>query len=292
MKIALFGYGLMGKPMATRLLAAEHDVTVYNRNADRAQDFLTQGGKLATTPVQAIAEAECIILMLADMNAITETLLLPDTLAQLAQHSGCMIIQMGTIAPLESQSLERCLFNANCDYLEAPVLGSIPEATNGTLQVMVGGEADHFEQWLPILKIFSKEPRLVGNVGQAAALKLACNQMIASLTSGFCLSLAMVQHFGIDAEHLMTILRNSALYAATFDKKLARYQQRDYERPNFPVQHLAKDVALFLKASENTPLNTSALVPIGQMLQTACDQGAANLDYSALFDMILPNKPN
>ena len=91
------------------------------------------------------------------------------------------------------------------------------------------------------MKIFSPQPLHIGPVGSAAAIRLAMNQLICSLTTSFALSLGLIIREGIDIDIFMKILRDSALYAPTFDKKLQRMLERNYENPNFPAKHLLKD---------------------------------------------------
>jgi len=141
---------------------------------------------------------------------------------------------------------------------------------------------------LPLLKNFGSEPLHIGEIGAAAAVKLALNQLIASLTSTFALSLGFVQNQGVEVEKFMQILRQSALYAPTFDKKLQRMLDRNYENPNFPTKHLLKDTNLFLTEAKSEGLNVSSLEGIRQILEIAQNMGLADDDYSALFSAINP----
>jgi 3-hydroxyisobutyrate dehydrogenase len=127
---------------------------------------------------------------------------------------------------------------------------------------------------------------LIGEVGTAAALKLALNQLIASLTTAFALSLAFLSQQGVDLEKFMTILRQSALYAPTFDKKLTRMLEENYANPNFPTKHLLKDVNLFLEESEKLDLTTFPLTGVQHLLEKALAMGLAEEDYSALYEAL------
>lgn len=278
------GTGLMGQPMALRLAEANFEVMAYNRTASKLEPLKASGVQAADSPQSLIAEAECIILMLADAPAIETVLLSPESRREL---SGKTVIQMGTIAPEESRTLAKQVKEAGGDYLEAPVLGSIPQVKSGTLQVMVGATEAQFQQWSDLFKALG-EPVLMGSVGTAAAIKLALNQLIASLTSAFGLSLSFVQHQGADAEKFMQILRESALYAPTFDKKLERMQESNYANPNFPTKHLMKDTNLFLKEAAALGLNASSLEGVKSLLEAALKLGTADDDYSSLFEGIKP----
>jgi 3-hydroxyisobutyrate dehydrogenase len=175
-------------------------------------------------------QADCVVIMLADMAAIHAVLLTPASLAVLR---GKTVIQMGSIAQEESLALQAEIERVGGSYCEAPVLGSLAEAQAGTLFVMVGGTEEQFVQWGPLFRSLSREPRLAGPVGKAASLKLALNQLIAAEISAFALSLGLVQRAGVPVDTFMAILRESALFAPVFEKKLPRLLTRGYQHPNF-----------------------------------------------------------
>ena len=285
MQYGLMGTGLMGLPLAERLLAAELPLIIYNRTPEKAAVLVDVGAVLAAQPSDVLLSAECIFLMLTDGAAIESLLLTPESRSALP---GRTIIQMGTIAPEESREFQITIAKAGGSYLECPVLGSIPEAQTGQLLLMVGSTPEQFTTWNPLLSHFGPNPRYIGPVGTAMALKLALNQLIAGLTSTFALSLGFVQQQGVEVQQFMDILRQSALYAPTFDKKLQRMLDRNFANPNFPVKHLAKDVGLFLQESHRMNLNDSTLTTLAEILQQTIAAGLANRDYSALFDTVVP----
>ncbi|MBD1904106.1 MULTISPECIES: NAD(P)-binding domain-containing protein [Cyanophyceae] len=285
MKVGFLGTGLMGQPMVKRLLEAKISVVAYNRTQSKLAPLRDAGAKIADSPQEAIRESECVILMLTNATAIYDTLL---SEASRQELKGRTVIQMGTISPSDSKAIASEVVAAGGEYIEAPVLGSIPEAEAGKLMVMVGASGEQFQKWLPLLKNFGSEPLHIGEIGAAAAVKLALNQLIASLTSTFALSLGFVQNQGVEVEKFMQILRQSALYAPTFDKKLQRMLDRNYENPNFPTKHLLKDTNLFLTEAKSEGLNVSSLEGIRQILEIAQNMGLADDDYSALFSAINP----
>jgi 3-hydroxyisobutyrate dehydrogenase len=283
--VGFIGTGLMGSPMAERLLAAGFSVIAYNRTQAKLEPLSNTGATIAQSPVEVLQQADCVLLMLTDTAAIQAVLLAPDTQAVL---SGRTIIQMGTIAPDESCAIAAAVEAVGGDYLEAPVLGSIPEAQAGKLIVMVGSSPEQFQRWSQLLQQLGPEPLLIGEVGKAAALKLALNQLISSLTTAFALSLGFVMRQGVDVETFMSILRDSALYAPTFDKKLQRMVERNYDNPNFPTKHLLKDTNLFLGAAQAAGLNVSSLEGVRVILEAAQQMNLAEEDYSALFSAVNP----
>ena len=285
MTIALLGTGLLGRAIAGRLQSVGHTVTVYNRTTTKALSLQACGITVVTRPEQAMAHADCVILMLADAAAIRAVLLMPASLAVLR---GKTVIQMGTIAQEESLALQAEVERVGGSYCEAPVLGSLAEAQAGTLLVMVGGTEGQFAQWGPLFRSLSREPRLIGPIGKAASLKLALNQLIAAEISAFALSLGLVQRAGVPVDTFMAILRESALFAPVFEKKLLRLLTRDYQRPNFSTRHLLKDVELFLKEASGYALTTSSLEGIRPVLERTISQGLGDSDYSAIFEVVNP----
>jgi 3-hydroxyisobutyrate dehydrogenase len=112
--------------------------------------------------------------------------------------------------------------------------------------------------------------------------------LIGSLTAAFAASLALVQREGIAVETFLQILRPSALYAPTFDKKLQRMLDRDFDRPNFPTKHLLKDLDLFAQAAGAQGIDTAPVQAVRAVVERAIALGLGNTDYSALFAAIAP----
>ncbi|HXX75035.1 MAG TPA: NAD(P)-dependent oxidoreductase [Nitrospiraceae bacterium] len=283
--VGLLGTGLMGRAIAERLHAVHHSVIVYNRTAARALSLQNLGVTVVTLPEQAVVQTDVVLLVLADAAAIQAVLLTPAVTKVLG---GKTIVQMGTIAPDESKAIQREVERFGGTYCEAPILGSLVEAKSGTLQVMVGGTDELFSRWFPLFRSLSREPRLIGPVGTAAALKLALNQLIAAEISAFALSLALIQRAGVPVDTFMTILRESALFAPSFEKKLPRLLKRDYHNPNFSTRHLLKDVELFLAEAIKQRLTVTSLEGIVPILQKTIDHGLGEVDYSAIYDVIHP----
>lgn len=273
--------------MALRLHECGHEVVAYNRTTAKLQSLSAQGIATVDTPAELLKRCECTILMVSDARAIANTLLTPETKAALANST---LIQMGTIAPEESRHLLAQVEQAGGAYLEAPVLGSIPQVKTGTLIVMVGSTPEQFQQWQPVLQCLGEQILHLGSVGSGAAVKLAMNQLIGSLTTAFACSLALVQREGIEVEAFMQIVRNSALYAPTFDKKLERMLGRNFANPNFPTKHLLKDMKLFSQAAEAAGLSPVLPESVAVVVEQAIAQGLANQDYSALYEAINPEE--
>lgn len=285
MKIAVLGTGLMGAPMAQNLHQQGHQIAVWNRSREKLDALTAQGLIASQTAADAVQHAELIVTMLTDIDAIQSVLnSIPDTL-----WAGKTLLQSSTITAEQSRDLQKCMEQKKAQYFECPVLGSIPQAATGSLILICAGPEPVYQSLQAILKLIGSETHYMGpDCGQAAAAKLALNQLIPSLIAMFGLSLHYIQAQGIEPENWMKILRSSALYAPSYDKKLQRLLDNDFTHPNFPVKHMLKDVQLFLDTAQT--LDTRMLDALKGLLQKNIDQGLAEADYSAVGNAVLNSK--
>ena len=282
--IALLGTGLLGEAIGHRLLSQGCDLRVWNRNPQRCQGLLEAGAApIAHLSQGAAAGCDAVITVLRD-GQVTRTVV-----AELGPLGGSCVIPMGTMGITEIRGLAADVQNQNGRCLEAPVLGSRPQALQGSLLVMAGGETELFEQQRPLLELLSEQPLLVGPIGSGSATKLALNQLIASLTHAFSLSIRLVQQAGVPVDTFMAILRNSALYAPTFDKKLQRMLDGHYSEPNFSTALLRKDLRLFLEEAAAAGLQASGLEGLDALLEQSSGGALDDLDYCALHELTLEN---
>ena len=282
MRIALLGTGLLGYAIASRLASRGYSMKVYNRTLSKAQLLKRKGVKVCKTPQEAVFDAHVIILVLADTKAIKKIF------SVFSRHSllGKIVIQMGTIASSESRRIQKSISKLDGEYMECPVLGSRGEAQAGKLILMVGGTRGQYKKCKPLLRALGKNPLYIGEVGQAAALKLALNYLIASHALNFSLSLGLVQRNNIDVLVFMKILRESSLHTPMFDKKLNNWLKCNYAHPNFPLKHLLKDVELIIGEAAVKNINTAVPKAMKAVLKKSVRQGLSLQDYSVAFKTI------
>ncbi len=282
MRVGLLGTGLMGAPIVEKLLNANFDMRIYNRSASKTEKLVEKGAKKYSNIHELIKDSDVIISMLADFDSFNE-LILNIGLNQLDSKT---FIQMSTIAPPESKELQTRIEKLRGKYIEAPVLGSIPQVKAGELIILVGSTKEQFDKWQNIFSVLGNKILHIGKVGDAAAMKLALNQLIITETAAFSMSLGYVREHNLDVEQFMSVLRGSAIYAPTFDKKLPRMLKRNFDNPNFPVKHLLKDLDLILNEFGESNINTNALKGIRKIIVTELERGEGNLDYSAIYNSI------
>lgn len=284
MKISIFGTGLMGKPVALRLADAGFDVSVYNRTRSKTHQLKNRNIHVSASVKEAIIRSDLLITILNDYSAIQDTFYNDKTLV--FRHK--TLIQMSTISSEQSLAFNEFITRRGGEYQEAPVLGSIPQAKEGKLIILFGGKSSQFKRWEEVFSRLGNKRFFLGPVGNAMAVKLALNQLIISLTTAFATSLGFIQRKKLNINTFMDILRQSALYAPTFNKKLHRMLNRNFNHPNFPLKHLIKDLKLILDEFSQSGIAVNILKETSNMLSKALEQGYANLDYSVLYNVINP----
>jgi 3-hydroxyisobutyrate dehydrogenase len=282
MKVSVLGIGLMGEQIALRLLGAGHAVTGYNRTAGKTSSLEAHGAAVAGTPAAAVLASEVTLLMLTDGAAI-EAVVMSDEVRQVLH--GKTLIQMGTIASAESLAFQARIESAGGSYLEAPVLGSVPNVKAGTLKVLAGSTVEQYERWAGLLGCLGTVV-YVGEVGSAAAMKLARNQLIAALICAYGLSLKLVESKGLSTSTFLEMMRGDALSAPILEVKAPAMLQGSYPQASFSIQNLLKDVELFLAEAKQANLDSRSLDGARDILNSCVEAGWAGADYSAIYAVI------
>lgn len=285
MKIGLVGTGLMGKPMALKIKKAGFNLTVYNRTTSKAKELESEGINVAESFDDLMKSCEAIALILSDYNAITNILF-----SEKHSFENKTIIQMSTISPKESLLLQQRVSKLGGNYFEAPVLGSIPQIEEEKLIVLVGGTEKDKEDYEKLFESFSNKIVYIGEVGKASAIKLALNQLIATETAAFSMSLGYLRERDVDVDKFMDILKGSALYAPTYEKKLDKYLTRDFSNPHFPLKHLLKDVKLMLSQFKQEGIDTKTLEGVEKVIRQGLEEKLSEKDYSSLYNIIHPKR--
>ena len=240
MKIAVLGLGLMGGAIALRLKGEGLDIVGWNRSPEKARDLAEQGVTTVRSAREAVQWSQVVILVLRDVSAITETLFSPKTGNII---KGRVVLQMGTIAPEESRELAKRVEVAGGEYLESPVLGSLPEAQEGRLILMAGGERALFERCLPVLQVIGERITLLGPHGAGYAAKIA--QVVLCYLHSLALSEALMLGVkgGVEVGQMLSIIQNSTGKSYVADRYGPPILNGDYDA-SFTLGLAHKDMKL------------------------------------------------
>lgn len=197
MRIGFIGLGTMGGPMARRLVDAGHDVTVHNRTREKEEPLARLGAKRAASPAEAARDAEVVITIVSDTADVQAVVLGEDGAAE-ALEEGSVLIDMSTISPAATRKIARALADRNVAMLDAPVSGGSEGAEQGTLSIMVGGDAATLDRIRPVLDVLGDTITHVGGPGAGQVTKAVNQVIIAGTYAGIAEGIALGLAAGID----------------------------------------------------------------------------------------------
>lgn len=276
--LAFCGLGQMGMPTATRLVEAGHDLVVWNRTLERAGPLVERGARQARTPAEAAEAAEAVLTMVATPDALEEVAFGDSGLAE-AMQAGSTLVDMSTVGPDLVRDVAGRLPDG-VEMLDAPVLGSVRQATEGTLKIFVGGSKQQFERWRDVLSELGT-PVHLGPLGAGAAMKLVANSTLGVLMTGLGEALALADAHGLDQSTVLELLAESPI-GATAKSKRDKVESDVYD-PNFKLALAAKDIRLVTDAAERNGLELRLAPAVRAWFEDADGAGLGDLDYSAVI---------
>jgi 3-hydroxyisobutyrate dehydrogenase len=278
--IGFIGLGLMGRPMASNLLKAGYQVTVWNRTASRADALVEQGAKRAATPREVAAASEVIFSIVSDPPAL-ESVLWGDTGVFAGLRKGSVIVESSTVSPDLERRAAKTAASQGSEFLEAPVTGGTWGAEKGELVFMVGGEAETLKRVEPVLGVVGKKWFHLGPIGAGQTVKLAMNMLLALEVEAFAESLALVTRAGIAGERLMEVMQSSMGRSGVLDIKGAMMLKREY-KPSFPLRLMHKDMGLALDLANQLGVPMPSGAAAREVLSTVKGEAKEDVDFAAL----------
>lgn len=285
-KVAFCGLGQMGGPMAACLVRAGHDVVVWSRTTSKTEDLVASGARAAPSPADAARDAEVVITMLATPDVVRQVILGAEGVAA-AVPAGAVLVEMSTVGPTVvvdmGQRLSALRGEGEVELLDAPVLGSVPQAEAGNLKLFVGGSEDALARCGKVLEAMG-EPVHVGPSGAGAAVKLVINSALGALMGSLGEALALGDAWGLDEDILLDALEVSPL-GPTVTRKRQNIAGETYP-PNFKLALARKDMALVVEAAERAGLHLRIAHAAKDWLDEADESGLGDLDYSSVVAQI------
>ncbi len=287
MKIGFIGLGTMGDPMAKRLLGAGHTVTVHNRTRSREEPLADAGATRAATPKEAATDADVVITIVSDTPDV-EAVVLGENGALHGMNAGTILIDMSTISPAVTRDIAARLAEKDIAMLDAPVSGGSEGAEQGTLSIMVGGEADVLEKVKPVLEVLGKTITLVGPVGSGQVTK-AINQVIiagtyAAIAEGMALGLAA----GIDIHAAHQAVSGGAAGSWGLTNRAPNMINNDYPL-GFRTRLHRKDLNIALDAARELGVPIPVAAYIEQLETSLIKRGYGDEDVSNIARVVREN---
>ncbi len=279
-KVGFIGLGIMGRPMAKNLLKAGFSLVVYDVIKEPVEDLVRSGASSADSSREVAERAEVIIIMVPDSPHVKEVVHGKNGLIEGVKR-GSVVIDMSSINPLVSQEIAKELRRKGAEMLDAPVSGGEPGAVQGTLAIMVGGDASVFNESLPVLEAVGKTIVHVGSIGSGGFTKLV-NQIIVALNIaavGEALTLGVKA--GLDPQTIHQAIRGGLAGSTVLDAKAPMIISRNF-KPGFKIKLHHKDLNNALSSAKDlgVPLPLSSLVQ--QILVSLINEGRGEEDHSAI----------
>jgi 3-hydroxyisobutyrate dehydrogenase/2-hydroxy-3-oxopropionate reductase len=272
--VAFLGLGAMGTPMARRLAEAGNDVVVWNRTRSRAEPLAAADARVAESPADAVRGREVAITMLRDSAALRDVA--GEALPAMAPDS--TLVDMSTVGPAAITELAQRVPDG-VTLVDAPVLGSVPQAEDGSLRIFVGADETQFDALRPLLETLGA-PLRVGPLGSGAAAKLVANSTLFAVLAGLGEAIALGDALGLAREATFEVLSATPLGEQAARRREA-FETRAYPR-RFALSLARKDANLVADAKRDLRLAAAARA----WLADADDVRWGDLDYSALLAFI------
>ncbi len=284
-KVAFLGLGIMGSRMAANLCRAGFEVHAWNRTRARAEELAAEhGAVIADTPAEAAAAAGIAITMVVDSPEVEAVLFGTDGAAEGLSEGG-LAIDMSTIAPTASRAIADRLGERNVAFLDAPVTGSKPKAADGTLTIMVGGDAAEYERAKPLFEAMGQLVLHVGPQGHGSMVKLINNTVAAVNTAAVAEGIAVGRRAELDLDKLIEVIGSGSGASAMLDLKAEPIIERNYEAL-FKLGHMLKDVRHCLAEAEALGVDMRVAGAAEGLYAEADAAGHYDDDFAAVAEQV------
>jgi 2-hydroxy-3-oxopropionate reductase len=282
--IGFIGLGVMGDPMARNLIEAGRSLVVHNRSPEPAQALAEAGAEIASGPREVAERSDVVITMLPDSAAV-ESVVLGEDGVLAGASKGDLLVDMSTIHPTVSVAVARAAAERGVAALDAPVSGGDVGAQQGTLSIMVGGDAADAERARPLLEVLGKTIVHVGEAGAGQVVK-ACNQVVVAVTiAAVSEALVLGSKAGVDPARILDVLGGGLASNKVMEVRRTNFLEHDFT-PGFRIDLHHKDLNIALESGDayGVPLPVTGLVQ--QYMRALRAQGHGGDDHSGLLQLV------
>ncbi|QFT59866.1 2-hydroxy-3-oxopropionate reductase [Sulfitobacter sp. THAF37] len=281
-KLAFLGLGVMGAPMAGHLQKAGHDVTVYNRTAAKAEDWVkAHGGAMARTPRDAVKDAELVMACVGNDDDL-RSVCLGDDGAFAGMTAGAVFVDHTTVSAAVTRELYKTADATQISFVDAPISGGQAGAENGALSIMCGGDAGAFDRALPVIEVYAKICRRIGESGAGQMTKM-CNQIaIAGLVQGLSEALHFAEKAGLDGRAVVEVISQGAAGSWQMENRYETMLDDRFDH-GFAVDWMRKDLGICLDAGDEVGASLPVTALVDQFYKDVQKQGGGRWDTSSLI---------
>jgi 3-hydroxyisobutyrate dehydrogenase len=282
-KVAFIGLGVMGFPMAGHLVAkGGHQPTVYNRTPAKADQWVAQhGGRAARTPREAAAGAEFVFMCVGNDDDLRSVTFGPDgVLAGMAK--GSVLVDHTTASADIAREIAKAAAAQGVGFLDAPVSGGQAGAENGTLTVMVGGDAATFDRAKPVMDSYSRMIGLMGPAGSGQLTKMVNQLAIAGVVQGLAEAIHFAKRSGLDIEKVIGVISKGAAQSWQMENRWKTMEAGKFDF-GFAVDWMRKDLAICLEEARRNGATLPLAALVDQFYAEVQSMGGRRWDTSSLI---------
>ena len=281
-KVAFIGLGVMGFPMAGHLKAKGYDVTVYNRTAAKADDWVKKhGGKSAPTPAAAAKDQDFVMLMVGNDNDLLDVALGRDG-ALAGMKKGAILVDHTTASADAARKVFAAAREKGVDFIDAPVSGGQAGAENGKLTVMCGGEAAPFERAKPVMDSYGRAVTLLGPSGAGQLTKMVNQICIAGLVQALSEGIAFAEKAGLDVNTVLDVISKGAAQSWQMENRGKTMHERKFNF-GFAVDWMRKDLGMCLAEARRNGAKLPVTEIVDQFYGDVQKAGNNRFDTSSLI---------
>lgn len=283
-RYGFLGLGIMGSAMASNLVKAGFEVTVWNRTAERTASLEALGATTAATPAEVVGACEITFAMVSDPAATHEVVFGEGGVLE-GVSAGHDYVEMSTIDDVTSHEVAQAVSQRGARYLEAPVTGTKKPAEEGQLVILGAGDPTLFEAAKPAFDVMGKLAVFLGEVGNGERMKLVINGVMGEVMAALAEGAALAEKAGLEPETLLQLLDAGIVASPLFRVKGPLLLSREYPA-SFPLKHMQKDLRLALELAERIGQPLHCMAAVNQVYKRAAVDGHADEDLSAVFEAI------
>lgn len=289
-KVAFLGLGVMGYPMAGHLLKkGGHDVTVYNRSAAKAQQWVqAYGGKQAGTPREAAKDCDFVMMCVGNDDDV-RSVVYGDSGALAGMKKGATLVDHTTASALLARELHQKCKGKGVGFVDAPVSGGQAGAQNGQLGIMCGGEQADFDRARHVIDVYAKTAALIGAPGAGQLTKMVNQICIAGLVQGLAEGLAFAKRSNLDLEKVISVISKGAAQSWQMDNRWKTMIEGKFDF-GFAVDWVRKDFAVCFEEARKNGASLPVTMLVDQFYAKIQEMGGGRWDTSSLI-ALLERKP-
>jgi len=280
-KISYLGLGTMGSGMVSNLLKAGYELTVWNRSVERNKPFARKGARVADTPANAVRDVDLVMYSLSNDQAVEEVVFGANGILS-GINAGQIAMDMSTVLPATSLREQQAYSNRGVDFLDAPVFGSKTESAKAKLWIMAAGKRHTFEKIKPVLQHLGQTVHYFGKNGNATAMKLVGNLIVALELEALSEGLVLAQKAGLDLRTVMEVVKVADFRSPLLVSNGQNILKRDFST-SFALELMLKDAGLIDKFAGNLHSPIPGLRVVEKNLKSAVALGFEKENASAVI---------